>query len=186
MFQPRRLDTFEVEREQERFWELCRLRLVPYAANPCLSLVWPSDHQYARLIPEGINPLHDEVGFSHERSLERFFEVCSPNGIIAWDLNAPHYGTFAGPYSLQMRAWLSKKMLHGPICALSADSDVTLVANHDLRFTVIGVSNQWAQTLDDCFGGKEALEAEFEAHLARGDFGRGLVDVDWVRKYLKN
>lgn len=180
----RRLDLYETEDTIDRFWRLCRVRLAPSVEEPCREMFWPRKGVEARAIPEGIHPLDAECGFDHDVKLERFFGRFSPVGIIAWGHGRGHQGCFAGPYNEEMRTWMSLNLVSNSICVLGTDTDVLLVTDQVLRFSIIMSSSEVISGLEECFGGRKALEAEFRRHVDVGDLGFGRYDQQWARDFL--
>ncbi len=180
----RRLDVYEVEENHERFWRVCEIRRAPSANDLCREVVWPKQDVGARVIPGGIIPLDAEVGFDHDARLEQFFTKHSPDGIIAWNLEGAHYGTFAGPYNNDFRSWLAVNLVFGTICGISPSANIVLVAEGDFEYSVIGAPPGVIGDLDLAFGGENALKAVFTHHLELGDMGADPADKEWGRNYL--
>lgn len=180
----RRLNAYEVEEAHERFWRLCEIRRAPSIGDPCRDVVWPRSEFAARAIPEGILPLDAECGFDHDVKLEMFFLKHSPRGIIGWSLEGAHYGSFAGPYNADMRSWLARELAFGTICCIAQETGLVLVADRDLRFSVIGASLETIEDLEDAFGGADALRYEFVRHIEAHDLGVGEPDSQWATEHL--
>lgn len=180
----RRLDIYEVEEAHERFWRLCEIRRAPSINDVCRSILWPRSDISARALPEGIIPLDSDFGFDHDMRLEAFFETHSPTGIIWWSFEAAHYGSFAGKYKYNMRSWLARELPFGTICGIAIDADIIIVADNDLRFSVIGASLEIIANLEDNFGGRNSLMHEFVRHIEAHDLGVGEVDSRWAAEYL--
>ncbi len=150
----RRLDAYEIEEAHERFWRLCEIRRAPSIGDPCRNVVWPRSEFAARAIPEDILPLDAECGFDHDVKLEMFFLKHSPKGIIGW--------SFEG----------------------AQEADIILVADKDLRFSVIGASLETIEYLEDAFGGANALRSEFVRYIEAHDLGMGEPDSEWATEHL--
>lgn len=179
-----RLDTYEVERLHVKFWSLVEMVHVGYRSQRCYPVFRPRPQLQCRTIPEGILPLKEIGGRSHEAAMERFFAAHADSGVAVWADGYAHYGTFAGVYSAEFRSWVDSNLVFGPVMLVSEDKDVALIADRDLRFTVIIAPPHIVEHLDECFGGRDALQMDFLDFVKRGDFGEGPEDLDWALREL--
>lgn len=179
-----RLDVYEVERAHRKFWSLADKTHVRYRSQGCYPVFRPRSHVVRRSLPEAIIPLRSSGSGSHEHALEKFFSIHAPSGVAAWADGWEHYGSFAGQYSGQFRSWLDSELVFGRTCLVSLSSDVALVADRDLRFSVILAPAQLIFDLEDCFGGASNLRDDFIRYVESGDFGEGVEDAAWAIEEL--
>lgn len=184
----RRLDLYEAEDAIRRTRRFCCVCLARSVDDPCRRLNWPKEGVEARAIPGGIVPLGKEDGFDHDIRLERFFNQFSPRGIIVWGCDIEYKGCFCGPYNEKVRKWVAKNLAVDVIYAIAQDADILLVAYQELNFSTIFGSPEIISGLEECFGGKEALEAEFKRFIDSGRLGIGdydkRYDKKWAREFL--
>lgn len=179
-----RLDTYDVERLHSRFWSLVDVKHVRYRSQRCYAVYRSRPGAEFRILPEGICPLKSIGRKSHEAAMEQFFSVHASSGVAVWPEGYAHYGTFAGAYSDEFRSWIDANLVFGPVCLMSRSDDVALVADRDLRFSVVIASPEIIKDLDECFGGRDQLEKDFVNYVKCGDFGEGVDDFEWVVREL--
>lgn len=183
----RRLDLYEVE-DIFRVGKHCRVCIAPSIEEPCRKLYWPREGVEARAIPGGIVPLGKEDGFDHDIRLERFFGQFSPGGIIAWGRHMEHKGCFAAPFHKEMRQWMAEHLIASNICVASQKAEILLISYQVLNFSIVYSTPTIISGLEECFGGKKTLEAEFKRFIDSGRLGIGdydkRYDKKWAREFL--
>lgn len=177
-------NVYEIERCHNQFFALFKKTFIRYRDVSCLSWMWPQGDVSVRAIPESIVPLGEEEGYDHAANLKRFFDKFSPSGIVAWPEAAPHWGTFEGRYNDKTCQWFEANFHVGYICCISKDSKIGLVADRDMRFSVVACEEEKAEYLDEVFGGGKALKNTFIEFLESGDFGNGPGDKEWAMRHI--
>jgi len=180
----KRLDVYEVEFYHRKFWGLCRPAMERLDDDPCAEFIWPREGMSARAVPADIHPLSRERGFDHEEKLERFFSEVSPSGLIFWDYDVHHIGSYLGPYNRDMRIWVARELVATTWCVISPDADLAVIMQHELEASMIVGSPAVIAHLDNVFGGSHALRAEFIAHVEGGGFFWGAQYAPWAYQYI--
>jgi hypothetical protein len=134
---------------------------------------------------EGILPRDRDEGFFDLDRLCRFFGNFSSGLVLIGDLASPSEAfKYVARYDRELCHWIKSSFLPNPTCLLSLDEDVLLIADEQLRFSVIGGARDAISLLEMEWGGADALRREFLGYVNGGELGFDRGDEEWALEYL--
>jgi hypothetical protein len=178
---------------QKRFETLASARFAPSAKRPRFEVWWPKAPLDGRAFPEGIHaPQGDDKGdgkadsFNESTRLIGFLNSVSPGEFYVANLSAPkpHF-RHTGRLDDDLCRWIKTRLVSNPTCLLSATSDVFIIVDTQMRYSVIGGSSDVIDKFEKRFGGADALRETFASFVAQMRVGSGLDDVKWAQDYLQ-
>jgi hypothetical protein len=186
---------------QQRFETLASARFAPSAKRPRFEVWWPKAPLDGRAFPEGIHaPQGDDKAddkgdkaddgngdtFNESARLIGFLNSVSPGEFYIANLSAPkpHF-RHTGKLDDELCRWIKTRLVSNPTCLLSAVSDVFIVIDTQMRYSVIGAPPDVIDKLEKRFGGADALRQTFTDYVDQMRVGSGLDDVKWAQDYLQ-
>ena len=175
---------------QQRFEMLASARFAPSTKRPRFEVWWPKAPLDGRALPEGIHPYSsDDKGddnFNEAARLVGFLNSVSPGEFYIANLSAPkpHF-RHTGRLDDDLCEWIKTRLVSNPTCLLSAASDVFLVVDTQMRYSVLGGSSDVIDKFEKRFGGAEALRQTFSSYVDQMRIGNGIEDVKWAQDYLQ-
>jgi hypothetical protein len=173
---------------QQRFETLASARFAPSAKRPRFEVWWPKAPLDGRAFPEGIHaPEADDKGdsFNESARLIGFLNNVSPGEFYIANLSAPkpHF-RHTGRLDDDLCRWIKTRLVSNPTCLLSADSDVFVIVDTQLGYSVIGGSSDVIDKLEKRFGGADALRQTFSSYVDQMRVGAGHDDMKWAQDHL--
>jgi hypothetical protein len=179
---------------QQRFETLASARFAPSAKRPRFEVWWPKAPLDGRAFPEGIHAsqsddnAEDKGGdtFNESTRLIGFLNSVSPGEFYIANLSAPkpHF-RHTGRLDDDLCRWIKTRLVSNPTCLLSATSDVFIIVDTQMRYSVIGGSTEVIDKLEKRFGGADALRQMFSTYVDQMRVGSGLDDVKWAQDHLQ-
>jgi hypothetical protein len=175
---------------QQRFETLASARFAPSTKRPRFEVWWPKAPLDGRALPEGIHPYSsDDTGddtFNEAARLVGFLNSVGPGEFYIANLSAPkpHF-RHTGRLDDELCRWIQTRLVSNPTCLLSAASDVFIVVDTQMRYSVLGGSSEVIDKFEKRFGGAEALRQTFSSYVDQMRIGNGIEDVKWAQDYLQ-
>ena len=159
-------------------------RLAPAPRYPRQTVWWPRNLE-ARALREGILPRSRDEGFSDLDLLVRFFASYADGRVLIGDLgsSAPIF-RYVARYEERLCRWIKSELVSNPTCLLSLEDDLVLIADEQLRYSVIGGSREAINSLEKEYGGAQALRDQFVDYVNRGELGFDEGDREWACSFL--
>lgn len=170
---------------QQRFETLAGLRFAPTARKPRQEVWWPKAPYDGRAFPEGIHPPEGDDPFNESARLLGFLTGVGGAEFYVANLSAPkphflHTGRLDG----ELAKWIRLRLVSNPTCLLSASTDVFLITDSQLHYSVLGGGSETIEKFEQRFGGAEALQRTFSDFVDQMRVGSGLEDLKWAQDYL--
>jgi len=175
---------------QRRFETLASARFAPSAKRPRFEVWWPKAPLDGRAFPEGIHAPEADDGtadpFNESARLIGFLNSVSPGEFYIANLSAPkpHF-RHTGKLDDELCRWIKTRLVSNPTCLLSVASEVFVIVDTQMRYSVIGGSSDVIDKLEKRFGGADALRQTFSSYVDQMRVGSGLDDVKWAQDYLQ-
>ncbi len=175
---------------QQRFETLASARFAPSTKRPRFEVWWPKAPLDGRALPEGIHPhTVDDKGddnFNEAARLVGFLNSVSPGEFFIANLSAPkpHF-RHTGRLDDDLCQWIKTRLVSNPTCLLSAVSDVFIVVDTQMRYSVLGGSSDVIDKFEKRFGGADALRQTFSSYVDQMRIGNGIEDVKWAQDHLQ-
>jgi hypothetical protein len=175
---------------QQRFETLASARFAPSAKRPRFEVWWPKAPLDGRAFPEGIHPpeTDDKSGdsFNESARLIGFLNAVSPGEFYIANLSAPkpHF-RHTGKLDDELCRWIKTRLVSNPTCLLSVGSDVFIIVDSQMRYSVVGGPSDVIDKFEKRFGGAVALRRTFTDYVDQMRVGSGLDDVKWAQDYLQ-
>jgi hypothetical protein len=174
---------------QQRFETLASARFAPSPKRPRFEVWWPKAPLDGRAFPEGIHAPEDagksEDSFNESTRLVGFLNSVSPGEFYIANLSAPkpHF-RHTGRLDDDLCRWIKTRLVSNPTCLLSAVTDVFLVVDSHMRYSVLGGSSDVIDKFEKRFGGADTLRQTFTNYVDQMRVGSGLEDVKWAQDHL--
>jgi hypothetical protein len=149
------------------------------------AIQWPHPDLSARVFAEGI-AAESAGDLNYRPALERLLSKHSPSGVAVWGIGAEKHGIFLGPYADELRSWVKADLIFSPTVMLARDADIVLIADEQMRFSVVGAPLGVMVELDASLGGRNAIDEAIGAYIEHLGIGFGEEDRAWAVKYLKS
>ena len=166
------------------FASMTEARPCPTASHNGREVDWPKAPLEIRAIPEGTMPLDEEEGYDHDKILSAFFSRNAPDGVVAWSIPATNQGAFKATYDSELVHWLRTELIASPLVIVSAAKDILLIANEQLRYTIVASSPEIVSDLEDEFDGPQAMRSTFADWVESNSLGFGDEDREWAKRYI--
>ncbi len=169
---------------QLRFESLASRRFAPSAKKPRQELWWPKAPLDGRAFPEGIQPAEGDDSFNESARLLGFLNgICGGEFYVA-NLSAPRpQFRHTGKLDAELARWIRTRLVSNPTCLLAANTDVFLVTDAQMHYSVLGGSSETIEKFEKRFGGAEALKRTFLDFVDQMRVGSGLEDLKWAQDY---
>jgi hypothetical protein len=171
---------------QQRFEALASKRFAPTPKKPRQEVWWPKAPLDGRAFPEGIHPPDGQSTFNESARLLGFLNsVCAGEYFIA-NLSAPkpHF-RHCGKLDEDLCRWIKSRLVSNPTCLLASGTDVFLIHDSQLRYSVLGATPEIVTQFEKRFGGAAALQQTFGDYVGQMRIGSGIDDVKWAQDYLQ-
>ncbi len=175
---------------QQRFETLASARFAPSTKRPRFEVWWPKAPLDGRALPEGIHPNtdddKDDDNFNEAVRLVGFLNSVSPGEFYIANLSAPkpHF-RHTGRLDDDLCRWIKTRLVSNPTCLLSAVTDVFIIVDTQMGYSVLGGSSEVIDKFEKRFGGSEALRQTFSSYVDQMRIGNGIEDVKWAQDYLQ-
>jgi hypothetical protein len=175
---------------QQRFEMLASARFAPSAKRPRFEVWWPKAPLDGRAFPGGIHAPEtddrDGDSFNESARLVGFLNSVSPGEFYIANLSAPkpHF-RHSGRLDEELCRWIKTRLVSNPTCLLSAVTDVFIVVDTQLHYSVVGGPSDVIDKFEKRFGGAEALRQTFSSFVDQMRVGSGLDDVKWAQDHLQ-
>jgi hypothetical protein len=175
---------------QARFETLASARFAPSTRRPRFEVWWPKAPLDGRALPEGIHPhTPDDKGddtFNEAARLVGFLNSVSPGEFYIANLSAPkpHF-RHTGRLDDDLCQWIKTRLVSNPTCLLSASSDLFIIVDTQMRYSVLGGSSDVIDKFEKRFGGADALRQTFSNYVDQMRIGNGIEDVKWAQDHLQ-
>jgi hypothetical protein len=170
---------------QQRFEILAGKRFAPSPRKPRQEVWWPKAPLDGRAFPQGIQAAEGDDAFNESARLIGFLNgVCGGEFYIA-NLSAPkpHF-RHTGKLDADLARWIRTRLVSNPTCLLAATSDVFLVTDSQMHYSVLGGAPEIIERFEKRFGGADALRRTFTDFVDQMRVGSGLEDLKWAQDYL--
>jgi hypothetical protein len=171
---------------QQRFESLAAPRFAPTAKKPRQEVWWPRAPLDGRAFPEGIQPADGDATFNEATRLIGFLNSVAGGEFYIANLSAPkpHF-RHAGRLDEALTSWIKSRLVSNPTCLLAARTDVFLVTDDQMHYSVLGGSPDVIEKFERRFGGAETLQRNFSSYVDLMRIGSGIDDVKWAQNYLQ-
>lgn len=164
---------------------LIEKRSAPSRTYPHRVVDWPAPQLGARVFVGGIQLLDVEHGSDQASVVDHFLTARSPSGVAVWALGTEAGGVFvAQPPMDLVRNWILTDLILSPSVILSIDSELLLITDEQMRFSVLGASKADLAELDQRLGGTANYCKILTQHIQNGEIGFGAEDIDWAKQFL--
>ena len=171
---------------QLRFESLASKRFAPSAKKPRQEVWWPKAPLDGRAFPEGFHPPDGDASFNESARLIGFLNNVCPGEFFIANLSAPRpHFRHTGKLDDDLCRWIKTRLVSNPTCLLSTSTDVFLIFDSQLRYSVLGANPEHIVQFEKRFGGAEALQATFTSYVDQMRIGSGIDDVKWAQAYLQ-
>ncbi|MBL1430779.1 MAG: hypothetical protein COA60_004590 [Robiginitomaculum sp.] len=181
------LEEDQLQSVLSRFEELAEFRNAPSNANErdkLRAIDWPKPPLIARVLPGGILLMEDEGYYDSSQQVEELFTKFSSQGVVFWGIGAEKYGVFQAPFDAVTRRWIKAELIFSPTCILSLESDLIMISDEQLDFSVIGGSPLIINEMEKLFGGAKELKKRLLKAIDDRMIGFGKDDQIWAKEYL--
>lgn len=170
---------------QQRFDALASRRFAPTPRNPRFEVWWPRAPLDARAFPAGIQSRDEESGFNEAARLRGFMnQVCDGEFFIADLSTIRPFFRHAGRYDEDLCRWIKTRLVANHTCLMASNSDVLLIGDQQLGYSVVGGPPDTLELFERRFGGGEALKATFVDYVDQWSLGSGEDDRKWAHDNL--
>lgn len=169
---------------QQRFESLAARRFAPSPRKPRQEVWWPKAPLDGRAFPEGIHAAEADDSFNESARLLGFLRGQFGEEFYVANLSAPrpqfrHTGKLDGA----LAQWIRTRLVSNPTCLLAAATDVFLITDSQMHYSVLGGTAEIIDQFEKRFGGAEALKRTFLEFVDQMRVGSGLEDLRWARDY---
>jgi len=168
----------------DRFSRLTEVRKAPSSDCPNREVRWPKEPVSVLVFPEGIQPFNNADGIKHESTLDQFFLRYAPRGVFVWAPDYEKSGCFSAKYNKLLRSWIASEMILTPVCIMAIEATILILADDQLRYSILGASDTQIKELKTMLGGVTKLRADFESYVNGLEVGFGESDRQWAHEYL--
>jgi hypothetical protein len=171
---------------QQRFEALASKRFAPTTKKPRQEVWWPKAPLDGRAFPEGIHPPEVDASFNESARLLGFLNTTCPGEFFIANLSAPkpHF-RHTGKLDEDLCRWIQTRLVSNPTCLLSTSTDVFLIHDSRMNYSVFGAAPEIVALFETRFGGAEALQTTFSNYVNQMRVGSGIDDVKWAQDYLQ-
>jgi hypothetical protein len=171
---------------QQRFESLASARFAPSPKRPRFEVWWPKAPLDGRAFPEGIHPAEGDESFNESARLVGFLNTVAPGEFYVANLSAPkpHF-RHTGRLDEELAHWIKSRLVSNPTCLLSSSTNVFLIIDTQLNYSVMGGSPDVIARFEKTFGGADGLKQTFADFVDQMRLGNGLEDVKWAQEHLQ-
>lgn len=180
-------DLTPVERQevQQRFERLAGKRFAPTPRKPRQEVWWPKAPLDGRAFPAGIQPPDGDDPFNESARLLGFLGGLFGGEFYFANLSAPkpHF-RHTGKLGADIALWIRTRLVSNPTCLLASTSDVFLITDSRMNYSVLGGPPDVIELFEKRFGGAETLRRTMADYVDQRRVGAGLDDLKWAQDYL--
>jgi len=181
----RDLTPAERQEVQQRFERLAGKRFAPTPKKPRQEVWWPKAPLDGRAFPEGIQPPEGDDPFNESARLLGFLAGLFGGEFYIANLSAPKpYFRHTGKLGPDTARWIRTRLVSNPTCLLASTSDVFLITDSQMKYSVLGGPPDVIELFEKRFGGSDTLRRTMTDFIDQRRVGSGLDDLKWAQDYL--